>query len=58
MDAWARSYRTGETCELSGIYQSDCPCECRILLVAGDSFPLCTKCRVQVGWRYRESGAA
>lgn len=41
---------TGQTCQTSGIYASDCG-HVRIALSKGETFPPCRECRRAVNWR-------
>jgi len=42
---------TGQTCQTSGIYRSDCSCHTQIALSRGERFPPCGGCLRAVNWR-------
>lgn len=41
---------TGQTCEQSGLYRSDCKDRTEIALSKGERFPPCSQCKRAVNW--------
>ena len=41
---------TGQQCEISGIYRSDCPARTEVVVAKGETFPSCHHCRQAVTW--------
>jgi hypothetical protein len=47
--------RTGDHSIAAGIYHSECRCRSVLTVRKGDAFPVCPKCRSQVGWLFTQS---